>query len=49
VVSCPQHSTRPEDLLEMADGAMYRAKAAGESVAVGSTNGSAPAPDELPE
>ena len=34
VVSCPQHATDAEDLLAMADGAMYRAKAAGESVAV---------------
>jgi diguanylate cyclase (GGDEF)-like protein len=35
VVSCPQHATAAEDLLALADGAMYRAKAAGESVAVG--------------
>lgn len=35
VVSCPQHSCEPERLLELADGAMYRAKAAGECVAVG--------------
>ena len=35
VVSCPQHATEAEDLLELADGAMYRAKAAGERVAVG--------------
>jgi diguanylate cyclase (GGDEF)-like protein len=35
VVSCPQHSTDPEELLALADAAMYRAKAAGESVAVG--------------
>jgi diguanylate cyclase (GGDEF)-like protein len=34
VVSCPQHATDAEDLLAMADGAMYRAKAAGESVSV---------------
>jgi len=34
VVSCPQHATDAEDLLALADGAMYRAKAAGESVAV---------------
>jgi diguanylate cyclase (GGDEF)-like protein len=34
VVSCPQHATDGEDLLALADGAMYRAKAAGESVAV---------------
>ena len=37
VVSCPQHATEAEDLLELADGAMYRAKAAGESVAIGET------------
>lgn len=35
VVSCPQHATEAEDLLELADGAMYRAKAAGENVAIG--------------
>ena len=37
VVSCPQHATEAEDLLALADGAMYRAKAAGESVAVPDT------------
>jgi diguanylate cyclase (GGDEF)-like protein len=35
VVSCPQHAAQADALLEIADGAMYRAKAAGESVAVG--------------
>jgi diguanylate cyclase (GGDEF)-like protein len=35
VVSCPQHATEVDSLLEMADSAMYRAKAAGERVAVG--------------
>jgi diguanylate cyclase (GGDEF)-like protein len=35
VVSCPQHATEVDQLLEMADSAMYRAKAAGERVAVG--------------
>jgi diguanylate cyclase (GGDEF)-like protein len=35
VVSCPQHSTDPDELLALADAAMYRAKAAGEAVAVG--------------
>jgi diguanylate cyclase (GGDEF)-like protein len=35
VVSCPQHSTDPEELLALADSAMYRAKAAGEHVALG--------------
>ena len=43
VVSCPQHATDAEDLLALADGAMYRAKASGENVSVpespGSTNG----------
>jgi diguanylate cyclase (GGDEF)-like protein len=34
IVSCPQHATDADDLLALADGAMYRAKAAGESVAV---------------
>jgi diguanylate cyclase (GGDEF)-like protein len=34
VVSCPQHATDAEDLLALADGAMYRAKASGEAVAV---------------
>lgn len=35
VVSCPQHATEVDQLLEMADSAMYRAKAAGERVAIG--------------
>jgi diguanylate cyclase (GGDEF)-like protein len=35
VVSSPQHSTSAEDLLALADSAMYRAKAAGERVGVG--------------
>jgi diguanylate cyclase (GGDEF)-like protein len=40
VVSCPQHATEVDQLLEMADSAMYRAKAAGERVAVGDEPGS---------
>jgi diguanylate cyclase (GGDEF)-like protein len=34
IVSCPQHATEVDQLLEMADSAMYRAKAAGETIAV---------------
>jgi diguanylate cyclase (GGDEF)-like protein len=39
VVSAPQHGTDADRLLELADGAMYRAKAAGERVAVGVESG----------
>jgi diguanylate cyclase (GGDEF)-like protein len=35
VVSCPEHGEEPEQLMEVADRAMYRAKAGGERVAVG--------------
>ena len=35
VVSCPQHGAEPDQLLELADAAMFRAKAAGERVAIG--------------
>ena len=35
VAACPQHATTTEDLLETADSALFRAKAAGERVAVG--------------
>jgi diguanylate cyclase (GGDEF)-like protein len=35
VVSCPQHASNADALLEAADSALYRAKAAGERVAVG--------------
>jgi diguanylate cyclase (GGDEF)-like protein len=45
VVSCPQHATEVDQLLEMADSAMYRAKAAGERVAVGVEQAEPPAPD----
>ena len=40
VVSCPQHATDADALLEVADGAMYRAKAAGERIAVGTDGAS---------
>jgi predicted signal transduction protein with EAL and GGDEF domain len=43
VVSCPQHATDVDQLLEMADSAMYRAKAAGERVAVGIEQADPPA------
>jgi diguanylate cyclase (GGDEF)-like protein len=46
VVSCPQHASEVDELLAMADSAMYRAKAAGERVAVGPDESSAePEPD----
>ena len=35
VVACPEHGSEAEPLMELADQAMYRAKAAGTSVAVG--------------
>ena len=34
IASCPQHATEAETLLELADAAMYRAKAAGEKLSV---------------
>jgi diguanylate cyclase (GGDEF)-like protein len=37
VVACPEHGTEAEPLMELADQAMYRAKAAGDSVAVAET------------
>jgi diguanylate cyclase (GGDEF)-like protein len=39
VVSSPEHGEDPEPLIELADRAMYRAKAAGEPVAVGDPDG----------
>jgi diguanylate cyclase (GGDEF)-like protein len=47
VVSCPQHATEVDKLLEVADSAMYRAKAAGEKVAVGE-DGDAVEPEPEP-
>ena len=35
IVACPQHAVTADELLELADSALYRAKAAGERVAVG--------------
>ena len=35
IVACPQHATRAEELLEIADSALFRAKAAGEQIAMG--------------
>jgi diguanylate cyclase (GGDEF)-like protein len=35
VVACPQHATTADELLEAADEALFRAKAAGERVAIG--------------
>ena len=35
VVSCPQHGADADQLIELADAAMFRAKAAGERVAIG--------------
>src|SRR5215204_4608899 len=44
VASCPQHGTEAETLIDTADRAMYRAKAAGEDVALGE-----PPPAEVAE
>jgi diguanylate cyclase (GGDEF)-like protein len=35
IVACPQHAVSADELLELADSALYRAKAAGERMAVG--------------
>jgi diguanylate cyclase (GGDEF)-like protein len=49
VVSCPQHATEVDQLLELADSAMYRAKAAGQTVAVGpDDNAAEPGPEPEP-
>jgi diguanylate cyclase (GGDEF)-like protein len=47
VVACPQHAASTEDLLAVADGALYRAKAAGERVAVGPEAPDLPDPPDL--
>jgi diguanylate cyclase (GGDEF)-like protein len=39
VVACPDHGEDAETLIDVADRAMYRAKAAGDEVALGETNG----------
>ena len=44
VVSCPEHGTEAEVLIDGADRAMYRAKAAGDDVALGE-----PPPAEVAE
>jgi diguanylate cyclase (GGDEF)-like protein len=41
VVSCPQDATEAEELIEVADAAMYRAKAAGVHIAFAAESGSA--------
>jgi diguanylate cyclase (GGDEF)-like protein len=38
VVSCPEHGDDPEQLMDIADRAMYRAKAAGDRVSLGDTD-----------
>ncbi len=47
VAACPQHGSDPELLLEMADAAMYRAKASGERVEVAVVD-AGPAAEEDP-
>jgi diguanylate cyclase (GGDEF)-like protein len=39
VVACPDHGEDAETLIDLADRAMYRAKAAGDEVALGESNG----------
>jgi diguanylate cyclase (GGDEF)-like protein len=48
VVSCPEHGDDAEQLLDLADRAMYRAKAAGERVALADANGTAVAEEAKP-
>src|SRR3712207_5047277 len=43
VVGCPEHSSDPEELMALADTAMYRAKAAGERVAMAEPGDEPPA------
>ena len=42
VVGCPEHGEEAETLVDIADRAMYRAKAAGQTVALGEANGGDP-------
>ncbi len=44
-VSCPEHGTEAEALIDIADKAMYRAKAAGEGVALGEADERTPPED----
>ena len=46
VVSCPEHGDDAEALIDVADRAMYRAKAAGESVALGEPAGAETSPTD---
>jgi diguanylate cyclase (GGDEF)-like protein len=41
IVSCPEHGEEADVLMELADKAMYRAKASGETVAMGEREGAA--------
>jgi diguanylate cyclase (GGDEF)-like protein len=43
IVGCPQHASTADELLELADSALYRAKAAGERIAVGGPDEPLPA------
>ena len=48
VVSCPEHGDDAEQLLDLADRAMYRAKASGERVALADANSAAVAEEAKP-